>query len=621
MKITRGNLSSRRRPLRAATPVTARIQGPTLLAHRRAAWPLLLLAAALVALAVFVAPGAQPAQATHGSAGHLTGLTITGTVTRAGETVTFDLWPNPLFDANTASYTIAVPSDLESITFTPTWTDTAITGVTLLERTGSGSDTTGAATKGTANTSGAALTNSSGPLYPTLRLTTTGSPSTRMNHHFNLEFTSVSFGSATVDDMAFTAGAEVPNFSSRQYDGRDVLKLALPAATAFSHNVTYTASGLPTGLSMGQDRIIRGTPTATTDSPATVTYTAADESGEPASLSFQVTVNPPVAFAEDDLETFFGRIITFTAGQAQPLTVTLPEAAGGTGTLTYELLFNSNPDTVTSDVPGAGVSLDPSTRVLTIDGNSSVNRMALKDVGYAVTYRAKDENGATASADTSISVVGPPTLPEITDKTYTAGAAVSLTLPAATGTWWNMVPALSYRLEPVITVELMNDGAVSRTVEILDMEGMSFNTVSRLLSGTPEFAGSTEMTYTATDGNGVSATKTFTINVVNGPNVPTSAPASLEAGQASSNGTSAATWGSVTGATAYVVQIIADGGSYPDKPVNSAPDGVVLSFRTSQVIIVAIGAGDYKVRVAARNDDGVGPWSAEVSFTVRVGGV
>ena len=566
---------------------------PRLVGYRFRRSPLPALAAALMALAVLLAPGAPPAEATHGGNGHLTGLTITGTVTRGGETHTLTLLPNPWFDPHTGSYTIRVPSDLQSITFTPTWSDAAVTGVVLLERTGSGQSTQGAAQKGLTNDSGDALTNSSSPRFPTVRLITSQNARLRMAHHFNLQQESLGFDGATVEDRTYTAGGEI-SFLGLSEAEKDALRL--PVATGAFYNVTYTATGLPAGLSFGYDRLIHGTPAAATTNPATVTYTATDDTGASASLTFQVTVNPPVAFDAEDLNTYYGRVITYTAGQAAPLTVTLPEATGGTGALTYELVFRTA-ETVAPSVPGAGVHLDPSTRVLTIDGNSNVNRIALRDTGYAISYRVRDENGATAAASSSISVIGPPTLSDIHNRSYTAGAAVSLTLGAASGPWWKMVAPLSYHLTPHV------DGLV--------FSGGSNPT----LSGTPTVAGVTAMTYTATDGNGVSASKTFTVTVVNGPNAPNDAPASLAASQVGGVD-AAASWDAVTGATGYVVQVIASDGSYPDRAVNSAPASVGLSFIPGGVSINGIGPGDYKVRVAARNADGVGPWSSEVNFTV-----
>ena len=107
----------------------------------------------------------------------------------------------------------------------------------------------------------------------------------------------------------------------------------------------------------------------------------------------------------------------------------------------------------------------------------------------------------------------------------------------------------------------------------------------------------------------------YTISVVNGPLASSSAPASVQVGQAAGRD-------AVTDVTEYVVQVIVVGGSYPDQPINYAPDGVALGFRPAfptQVVDVLAIDRHYEARVAARNGDGVGPWSAEVSFTVRIG--
>ncbi len=558
--------------------------------------------AAAALLAVFlVVHDSQPVQADHGGRAHLSGLSITGTVTRGGETYTFPLIANPWFDPQSGSYTIRVPSDLQGITFTPTWTVDAVERVELYDRADSIRNTLGARRIGQVTVSGTTLTNSSTRDFLILQVHDAQTRGTNdMWHFFTLQRASASLGfdGATIADKTYTAGGEISLLGLSE-DEKDALRL--PKATGGFYNVTYTATGLPEGLTMGQDRIIRGAPTTATTIPAEVDYTATDDTGASASLTFHVTVNPPVTFDAEDLNTYYGRVITYTAGQAEPLTVTLPEATGGTGTLTYELVFRTDA-TVAPSVPGAGVHLDPSTRVLTIDGNSNDNRIALRDTGYAISYRARDENGATAAASSSISVIGPPTLSNIADQSYTAGTAVSLTLGAASGPWWKMVAPLSYELTPQV------DGLV--------FSGGSNPT----LSGTPTVAGVTAMTYTATDGNGVSATKTFTVTVVNGPNAPTTAPTSLAASQITGVDAAAA-WDAVTGATGYVVQVIADGGSYLDRAVNSAPAGVHLKFITGGVGINGLDPGDYKVRVAARNADGVGPWSAEVSFTVSVGGI
>ena len=78
----------------------------------------------------------------------------------------------------------------------------------------------------------------------------------------------------------------------------------------------------------------------------------------------------------------------------------------------------------------------------------------------------------------------------IADITATAGAEVSAELPAAAG----------------------GSGDISYSVSELPA-GLSFDADTRTISGAPEAAGATEVTYTATDGAGTTAELTFTITV------------------------------------------------------------------------------------------------------------
>ena len=433
----------------------------------------------------------------------------------------------------------------------------------------------------------------------------------------------ISFGGATVDDIHFTAGVDVP-------------ELALPKITDVTSTytqITYTATGLPAGLDLGLlHATISGTPEAATTNPVTVTYTAhADEIGSSASLTFQVTVAPPVVFDADQLAVFNDDLllIEYTIGQTGRLNVTLPSASGGHGELTYHLTYDEevviavNEDdpkrsetstvekTVNDDAPG--FSFDAATRVLTSDtGGSEPSETAV----YSLVYSAVDVNGSRAVLQSGLAVREAPTLGEIADQTFTVGVAASITLPEAEGGSAAGLTSMYYTLSPEV------DGLAPPRAgsSEYDHENLA---VGRELVGTPVIPGSTLMTYTVTDANGVTDTETFTITVVNGPSAPSSAPASLQANHVA-GANAGARWNAVTGATGYVVQVIEAGGSFPDKPLNSVPDNVALSFDDhfpTQAVFAVISPGDYKVRVAARNEDGVGPWSAEASFTVKVGGV
>ena len=409
----------------------------------------------------------------------------------------------------------------------------------------------------------------------------------------------LTFGDAAIPDKAYTVGAEVPK-GGLTLD--EVVDSKLPAATGGSGDITYTATGLPAGLNLGQDRVIRGTPTEATTGPVTVTYTAADGEGESAttvSLTFQVTVNPAVLLVEEDLLPYFRKdlqfftndTIEYTVGQATPLNLQFPEASGGTGTLTY-YLGNRDPRTPMSEY-ARGLTFDPATR--TLSSGTGMNEPAAGQ-SYALEYRAEDENGSWDSAYGSIEVNGPPSLPEIADQSFTAGDAVSLTLPAATGGSASMVN-LRYSLEPQVP-------------------GLSFNTGPRTLSGTPTGTGATTVTYTVTDRNGVSDTRTFTITVAAGSSVPTSAPGSLETAQQTGHKRFAVSWAEVTGATGYAVQVAAEGASFPtDDGVSAWPEGYYVVVRGHIAVATVPEYGNYQVRVAAVNADGAGPW-ATVTATV-----
>ncbi len=543
------------------------------------------------------------------TSGSLTGLTITGTVTRSGVAVAVPITSIAAFDTGSSSHAIRVPSDLASLTFTPTWTETAVTGVILYRGNSDGASTRDSTRVGETTASGTALTMS--PVqYPALCVRESGATSEQMTHNIDVQrFEGLSFGGATVDDKAYTAGAETPNFSSGNYRGEDALALALPEATGGGDHIDYTATGLPAGLSMGQDRIIRGTPEEATTSPTTVTYTATDDVGGTASLTFQVTVNPPVTFDATALLPFTNDIIEYTVGQENSLNITLPAASGGTGTLTYHL-DNRDPRVSISEY-ATGLFFDPSTRVLSSGVGEEEPPAGQR---YALSYWAEDENGAMALAIGRITVAAPPSLAAIDDQSFTVGDAVSLTLPEIVGGSWQVGwSVLRYRLEP-------------------EIQGLSFDSepLTRTLTGTAAVTGSTELTYTVTDRNGVSASRSFTLTVAASPNAPASSPA-LTALSMSQAGLVVLDWESVEGATGYVVQVRAADGSYPAQAVESLPDGArMISYnsrtdigegRMAQAVVAGLTDGSYKVRAAAVNADGAGPWSAEADVTVKVGGL
>ena len=217
----------------------------------------------------------------------------------------------------------------------------------------------------------------------------------------------------TISDKTYTAGADVNQTYTSAWDQG---LPTLPEVTVTfgvdagkgRYDVAYTAADLPAGLSLTKDRVIRGVPTEATSGAVTVTYTATvtfytldedtskpneefDEAGtDTASLTFTVTVNPPVTFDAEAQKFFSSRVIAWIPGSGWRNN-TLPEAQGGTGTLTYSLINNDTGEPLADATP---ITFNAATR--TIGGTPWANTR------YAVTYIATDENGATAQGYTQV---------------------------------------------------------------------------------------------------------------------------------------------------------------------------------------------------------------------------
>ncbi len=254
--------------------------------------------------------------------------------------------------------------------------------------------------------------------------------------------------------------------------------LTLPMATGTG--ITYSLTpALPAGLMFtAATRMLSGTPTGPAMTATTYTYTATNSSGN-AQLTFTLTVDPvdpvvPPTFAA-------GTVIAnqmLTVGVAMPA-IELPMATGRG--ITYSL---------TPALP-AGLAFTAGTRLL-----SGTPTTEMTETTY--TYTATNSAGS-AMLTFTLTVnprEGAPVLPAVGNKTYTAGTAVSETLPMATGT------GVTYTLTPA------------------SWNGLAFNATTRMLSGTPAAAMSaTTFTYTATNTAG-SDPETFTITVNPRPGAP-----------------------------------------------------------------------------------------------------
>ena len=266
----------------------------------------------------------------------------------------------------------------------------------------------------------------------------------------------------------------------------------MPEASGGNGTLSYSLTPSVPGLTFtAATRALSGTPT--TAGTYNMTYRAADGDAntavsDAATLTFTITVQEPEP--PDTVPTFADTVDdqTYTEGVAISM-LTLPEASGGDGTLSYSL---------TPSVPG--LTFTAATRALSGTPTTAGT--------YNMTYRAADGDANTAVSDAAtltftitVQESEPPdTAPSfavtVDDQTYSAGEAISpLTLQEASGG----NGTLSYSLSPTVP-------------------GLTFAAATRTLSGTPTSLGSYDMTYQAVDGDNNTAasdaaTLSFTITV------------------------------------------------------------------------------------------------------------
>ena len=188
--------------------------------------------------------------------------------------------------------------------------------------------------------------------------------------------------------LAFAAAAAI---NDQEYTAEwPMADLVLPEASGGTGERTYSVSALPAGLSFdAATRTISGTPAAATDGAVTIVYTVIDEEESTASLTFTITVNEGLDFADFFNLLGSGKVVPTASHDATAIRefvvgqrvegLVLPEALGGTAPLTYSL----------SPALPAGLAFDAATR--TIAGTP----LAAAETVY--TYTVTGANGATAS--------------------------------------------------------------------------------------------------------------------------------------------------------------------------------------------------------------------------------
>ncbi len=297
----------------------------------------------------------------------------------------------------------------------------------------------------------------------------------------------------------------LPLISDKVYEQGRLVSEVMPEATGgtapYNYRFAFTYP-LPNGLEFDRDtRVLSGVPT--TVGVTSVVYVATDSSPQGFSRTRQfhitITANPVPTFGSETVEDQ-----TWVNGSA--VTLTLPQATGGNGTLTYSIERTGSGE---EGLP-AGLDFTASTREI----SGTLNVRGQLPVTATYTYKVTDDDGDTDTRTFSITIEAD-TEPSfggqsIPDQIYIQGTTANLpvTLPAATGG----NGTLTYSLVPKLP------------------DGLIFTPATREITGTPTTATSeTDYTYTVADLDGDTDEIEFNITVRTEPNtMPTFGSESID---------------------------------------------------------------------------------------------
>ena len=244
----------------------------------------------------------------------------------------------------------------------------------------------------TTSTSGVTLTNGlpTGLSFDAAARQLTGTPTTPGVYALTYTATD-NDGDTATQTLSLTVEADAsPSFGAGTVAGQSyeqfvaISALALPAATGGNGALVYSLSAttsdgtladtLPAGLDFAAGtRTLSGTPTSA--GTYAMTYSASDEDGDSVSLSFQLVVDSVPTLANANIGNH-----AYVKDQAIDALV-LPQAEGGTGTVSYSLTASTSDGTLASSLP-AGLAFAASTR--TLSGTPTAAGT------YTMTYTATD---------------------------------------------------------------------------------------------------------------------------------------------------------------------------------------------------------------------------------------
>ncbi|MBE9599687.1 putative Ig domain-containing protein [Pedobacter sp. MC2016-24] len=237
----------------------------------------------------------------------------------------------------------------------------------------------------------------------------------------------------------------------------------IPTVTGGVGPYAYTATGLPNGLIFNETtHEITGTPTAS--GTYTVSVTVKDADGKTVTTPYTLVVKDPLVLPVATLPD--GNVNVVYTSQA------LPSATGGTGPYTYS-----------APTLPAGLQFDPVTRIISgTPGQSGL---------FTIPVTVKDQTGKTVTTNYTLRVIGALSLP---------------TAALANGTVGTVYPGE--------TLPEVSGGTGPYTYLEADMPpGLTFDRLTRKVSGTPTLGGTFTFSITAKDAANNATTTNFSILV------------------------------------------------------------------------------------------------------------
>ncbi|MFW3533626.1 putative Ig domain-containing protein, partial [Staphylococcus caprae] len=390
--------------------------------------------------------------------------------------------------------------------------------------------------------------------------TISGTPTKVGNYPITVTTTDASGNEMTTKFTIEVVDTTKPTVTSIKDQTKEVNTAIDPITIDASDNsgqvVTNKVSGLPEGVSFDSvTNTISGTPTKVGSYPITVTTT--DESGNKTTTNFTIkvvdTTKPTVTAIKDQTKEVNTSI--------DPIKIETSDNSG---------------QAVTNKVSGlpSGVSFDSTTN--TISGTPT------KVGSYPITVTTTDESGNETTTKFTIQVVDTikPMVTSIEDQTKEVNTPVDS-----------------------ITIEATDNSglAVSNKVSGLP-EGVSFDSATNTISGTPTKVGSYPITVTTTDAEGNATTTNFTIKVVDTtkPTVTSIKDQSKEVN---------------TSIEPIKIEATDNSGQAVTNKVSGLPEGVSFDSETNTISGTPTKVGSYPIIVTTTDAEGN---ATTTSFTIKV---